>query len=129
VAAALGYAGDCNAWYPAGDSDRSADRVSRGPKHHAERAAGAAHSASHHRIVALDQFTDTIVGPGVLAGIIAIALRSIGFIGKLLYEAIEEIDVTQVEAIEATGASPAQVMDYGIVPQIMPAFAGISVFR
>ena len=60
----------------------------------------------------------TIVGPGVLAGVIAIALRSIGFIGKLLYE-----------AIEATGASPAQVMDYGIVPQIMPAFAGISVFR
>jgi phosphonate transport system permease protein len=71
----------------------------------------------------------TILGPGVLAGIIAIALRSIGFIGKLLYEAIEEIDVTQVEAIEATGASRAQVMDYGIVPQIMPAFAGISVFR
>ncbi|MCC7346035.1 MAG: phosphonate ABC transporter, permease protein PhnE, partial [Variibacter sp.] len=30
-----------------------------------------------------------ILGPGVLAGIIAIALRSIGFIGKLLYEAIE----------------------------------------
>lgn len=71
----------------------------------------------------------TIVGPGVLAGIVAIALRSIGFIGKLLYEAIEEIDVSQVEAIEATGASSAQVMDYGIVPQIMPAFAGISVFR
>ncbi len=37
--------------------------------------------------------------------------------------------MSQVEAIEATGASPAQVMDYGIVPQIMPAFAGISVFR
>lgn len=71
----------------------------------------------------------TVLGPGVLAGIVAIGLRSIGFIAKLLYEAIEEIDVSQVEAIEATGASPAQVMDYGIVPQIMPAFAGISVFR
>ena len=47
-----------------------------------------------------------ILGPGVLAGIIAIALRSIGFIGKLLYEAIEEIDEAQVEAIRATGASP-----------------------
>jgi phosphonate transport system permease protein len=70
-----------------------------------------------------------ILGPGVLAGIIAIALRSIGFIGKLLYEAIEEIDDSQVEAIRATGASPAQVMTYGIVPQIMPAFASISVFR
>jgi phosphonate transport system permease protein len=71
----------------------------------------------------------TIVGPGVLAGIIAIALRSIGFIGKLLYEAIEEIDRAQVEAVSATGASPAQVMDYAIVPQVLPAFAGISVFR
>ncbi|MCA1952644.1 MAG: phosphonate ABC transporter, permease protein PhnE [Hyphomicrobiales bacterium] len=70
-----------------------------------------------------------VLGPGVLAGIIAIALRSIGFIGKLLYEAIEEIDESQVEAIRATGASQAQIMGYGIWPQIMPAFATISVFR
>ena len=70
-----------------------------------------------------------VLGPGVLAGIIAIALRSIGFIGKLLYEAIEEIDESQVEAIRATGAGPAQVMSYGIWPQILPAFATISVFR
>ena len=42
-------------------------------------------------------------------------------------EAIEEIDPTQVEAI--TGAGRWQIMVYGIVPQILPAFAGISVFR
>jgi phosphonate transport system permease protein len=71
----------------------------------------------------------TIIGPGVLAGVIAIGLRSIGFCAKLLYEAIEEIDETQVEAITATGASGAQRLVYGIVPQIMPAFAGIAVFR
>jgi phosphonate transport system permease protein len=70
-----------------------------------------------------------IIGPGLLAGIVAIALRSIGFVGKLLYEAIEETDATQIEAIEATGASGAQVLNYGIVPQIMPAFWGITVFR
>ncbi len=70
-----------------------------------------------------------IIGPGVFAGIVAIAIRSIGFCAKLLYEAIEEIDRTQVEAITATGASRWQVMLYGIVPQIMPAFAGIAVFR
>ena len=70
-----------------------------------------------------------IVGPGVFAGIIAIGLRSIGFVAKLLYEAIEEIDRDQVEAVTATGAGGAQVIAYGIVPQIMPAFAGISVFR
>ncbi len=71
----------------------------------------------------------TILGPGILAGIVAIGLRSIGFCAKLLYEAIEEIDTRQVEAVTATGASPAQVIGFGIVPQILPAFAGISVFR
>lgn len=70
-----------------------------------------------------------IVGPSVFAGILAIALRSIGFCAKLLYEAIGKIDENQVEAVSATGASPAQTLDYGIVPQILPAFAGIMVFR
>ncbi|MEM6577889.1 MAG: phosphonate ABC transporter, permease protein PhnE [Pseudomonadota bacterium] len=70
-----------------------------------------------------------IIGPGILAGIVAIALRSIGFVGKLLYEAIEETDVKQIEAVQATGASPLQILNYGITPQIMPAFWGISVFR
>ncbi|MEM7424876.1 MAG: phosphonate ABC transporter, permease protein PhnE [Pseudomonadota bacterium] len=70
-----------------------------------------------------------IIGPGVFAGVLAIGLRSIGFCAKLLYEAIEEIDPTQVEAIEATGASGGQKLVYGVIPQIMPTFAGISVFR
>lgn len=71
----------------------------------------------------------TIVGPGVFAGTLAIALRSVGFIGKLLYEAIEEIDRRQVEAIRATGAHPLQVLRIGILPQVLPAFAGITVYR
>lgn len=71
----------------------------------------------------------TILGPGLLAGILAIALRSIGFVGKLLYEAIEEIHPTPVEAITATGASRMQVMSYAVLPQVMPAFAGISIYR
>jgi len=71
----------------------------------------------------------SIIGPGLLAGIIAIGLRSIGFVAKLLYEAIEETDPMQIEAVAATGASGAQILNYGIVPQILPAFYGISVFR
>lgn len=70
-----------------------------------------------------------MLGPGIAAGVLAIALRSIGFIGKLLYEAIEEIDAGPVEAVAATGASPVQIIDYAIAPQVMPAFAGITVFR
>ncbi len=70
-----------------------------------------------------------IIGPGVFAGVVAIAIRSIGFCAKLIYEAIEEIDHGQVEAITATGASRWQVMAFGIVPQILPALAGVAVFR
>lgn len=70
-----------------------------------------------------------ITGPGNLAGIIAIGLRSIGFIGKLAYESIEETSREPIEAITATGASPLQVLSYSILPQVMPSFAGISVFR
>lgn len=70
-----------------------------------------------------------ILGPGVLAGTIAIGLRSIGGFSKLLYEAIEEINPVQVEAIEATGASRMQQIIYAIVPQVLPTFVGVGVFR
>ena len=70
-----------------------------------------------------------IMGPGVLAGTVAIGLRSIGFCAKLLYEAIEEIDQTQVEAIEATGASRLQQILYGILPQVLPTIAGVGIYR
>lgn len=71
----------------------------------------------------------TIVGPGVFAGMIAIALRSIGFIGKLLYEAIEEIHPEPVEAITASGAGRTQVLAWSVWPQILPAFVGTAVYR
>src|SRR3546814_7170948 len=69
-----------------------------------------------------------ILGPGVLAGIFAIPFRSIGFVAQLLYEAIEESDESQVEAIAAPGAAPETVIAYGRAPKIMPAFARIPVF-
>lgn len=70
-----------------------------------------------------------LIGPGVLSGIIAISLRAVGFISKLLYEAVEEINQEQVEAMLATGASRLQVIVYAILPQIRPTFVGVSVFR
>ena len=70
-----------------------------------------------------------ILGPGVLAGTIAIGLRSVGFCAKLIYESIEEIDHTQVEAIEATGASSSQKMLFGILPQVLPTVAGVGIYR
>jgi phosphonate transport system permease protein len=70
-----------------------------------------------------------IFGPGPIAGIWAIAFRSIGFMGKLVAEAIEEIDEGTVEAIEATGASRLQVLWIGILPQVLPVIYGTTVYR
>lgn len=70
-----------------------------------------------------------IFGPGPMAGIWAIAFRSIGFMGKLVAEAIEEIDSGVVEAIESTGASRLQVLWYGILPQVLPVIYGTTVYR
>ena len=44
-------------------------------------------------------------------------------------KSIEEIDQTQVEAIQATGATRAQQILYAIVPQVLPTFAGVGVYR
>jgi phosphonate transport system permease protein len=70
-----------------------------------------------------------VVGPGSLAGVLAVAVRSIGFVSKLFAEGIEEIDRGQVEAIAATGASRWQTLAYGIVPQVRPVFAGVTIYR
>ena len=70
-----------------------------------------------------------VVGPGSLAGVLAVAVRSVGFVSKLLAEGIEEIDRGQVEAVTATGATRLQTLLYAIVPQVKPIFAGICVFR
>jgi phosphonate transport system permease protein len=70
-----------------------------------------------------------VVGPGSLAGMLAVAMRSIGFLAKLFAEAIEEIDHGQVEAVTATGAGRLQTLLYAIVPQVKPVFLGVSVYR
>jgi len=70
-----------------------------------------------------------IFGPGPMAGIWAITFRSVGFLGKLVAEAIEEIDAGVVEAVEATGASRMQVLWIGILPQVLPVIYGTTVYR
>ncbi len=70
-----------------------------------------------------------IFGPGAMAGIWAITFRSIGFMGKLIAEAIEEVDEGTVEAIEATGASRLKVLLIGVLPQVLPVIYGTTVYR
>lgn len=70
-----------------------------------------------------------IFGPGALAGVAAVAARSVGFLAKLVAEAIEEAEAGPVEAIAATGAGTAQVYMIGVLPQVMPVLLGTIVYR
>ena len=69
------------------------------------------------------------VGFGAMAGILALIVASIGFIGKLFAEAIEEISLKQVEAVRATGASFANVITYGVLPQVFSRFIGFATYQ
>jgi phosphonate transport system permease protein len=70
-----------------------------------------------------------VFGPGPLAGTFAIAFRSIGFVGKLLGEALEEANKGTIEALQATGAPWPSILRMGYWPQVRPAFWSIAVFR
>jgi phosphonate transport system permease protein len=70
-----------------------------------------------------------ILGPGPMAGVVAISFRSIGFMGKLIGEAIEEMDWGPVEALQASGAGRGHIITYAITPQIMPTFWAVSILR
>lgn len=70
-----------------------------------------------------------IFGPGAMAGTLAIAFRSIGFVGKLLAEALEETPRGPIEALEASGAPWISIMLKGYWPQVKPSFWAISLFR
>jgi phosphonate transport system permease protein len=70
-----------------------------------------------------------IFGPGALAGTLAIAFRSIGFVGKLFGEALEEAQPGPIEALSAAGAPWMSRMTYGYWPQVKPAFWSIALFR
>jgi len=70
-----------------------------------------------------------IFGPGPLAGMLAIALRSVGFVGKLIAEAIEQTPHGPIEALQAAGASTLAQVWYGYWPQIKPAFWSVALLR
>lgn len=69
------------------------------------------------------------VGFGALAGIIALTFASVGFVGKLFAEAIEEISMKQIEAVRATGASFAGVVIFAVLPQVMFRFIGFAAYE
>ena len=63
-----------------------------------------------------------IIGLGPMAGILAIALHSMGTWGKLYAESIETLDMRPIEAVRATGATPVQVLLFAVWPALLPNF-------
>jgi phosphonate transport system permease protein len=69
------------------------------------------------------------VGLGPFAGTLALAVHSVGMLGKLFFEAIESVDRGPIEAIESVGASKLSVIRWAVLPQVIPYFVTYFLFR
>ncbi len=63
------------------------------------------------------------------AGVLALTLVTIASLGKMFSEAVESIDRGPIEAITATGANPAEVVLYGILPQVLQDFFSFVIYH
>ncbi len=70
-----------------------------------------------------------VFGRNGLTGAITIAIHSTGMLGKLFAESIENVDQGVIEALDAVGANWWQKIRYGILPQVLPDFISISLYR
>ena len=66
---------------------------------------------------------------GVLPGVLAIGLHSVGMLGKLFADSIEEVDRGPREGVQAAGASRSQEIFTGVLPQLIPSFIAIALYR
>ena len=69
------------------------------------------------------------VGFGMLPGVLALGLHSVGMVGKFFAEAIEHAHPAPVEAARATGATDFQIITHGVFPQVYPQFADVTMYR
>ena len=69
------------------------------------------------------------LGIGPLPGILALGLHSIGMIGKLFADAIEQVDEGPRDALRSTGAGRLQELSSAVVPQVLPSFIAVGLYR
>jgi phosphonate transport system permease protein len=74
-------------------------------------------------------FFVTAVGLGPFPGGLALGVHSVGMLGRLFAETIEQMDMAPINALELTGARRIQVFVHGIIPTILPSLLGISLYR
>ncbi|HSZ88156.1 MAG TPA: phosphonate ABC transporter, permease protein PhnE [Acetobacteraceae bacterium] len=68
-------------------------------------------------------------GVGPLAGILAIALHTVGALGKLFAEVVENADMRPWEAVRAAGGTWAHGLRFAILPQVLPNFLSYVLLR
>ena len=71
----------------------------------------------------------TAVGLGPFPGALAISVHSIGMLGRLFAEVIEDMDMGPVEALTMTGAKRLAVFSHAVVPGVLPSLLGIALYR
>jgi phosphonate transport system permease protein len=81
----------------------------------------------HEVIIAI--FFVKIVGFGPLAGLLTLVVASVSFIAKMIAEDIENMNMGQIEAVRATGASFPKLLVYAVQPQILPRYLGVCIYR
>jgi phosphonate transport system permease protein len=69
------------------------------------------------------------VGLGPFAGVLALGFHTGGVLGKLFSEVIEDVNPQPIEALQATGASTAAVLAYGIFPLALPQLLSYTLYR
>ena len=67
--------------------------------------------------------------PGSFSGVLALGIHSVGMLGKLLAEDIEGLDFSAVESLKASGANKIKTLVFAVIPQIMPAFLSLILYR
>lgn len=68
-------------------------------------------------------------GMNALTGVLTIGIHSIGMLGKLFAEAIDNMDKSPLEALDAVGANAWQKIRYGIIPQVAADISSITLYR
>ncbi len=68
------------------------------------------------------------VGLGPFAGVLALSLYTVGYLGKFYFETFESMDNSAAEALRTTGASKPQIFQYAILPQSLPLLANYTIF-
>ena len=71
----------------------------------------------------------TAVGLGPFPGALAVSVHSIGMLGRLFSEVVEDMDMGTVEALTMSGASRLQVFSHAVVPSVLPSLLGIALYR